>query len=66
MQWPVAVPKPSHCAVAGEKLTGGEKLMHSKTVGCGEKLTGILKEAEKSSPTNLDHKLAMSEMSELV
>lgn len=36
------------------------KQAHSKTVGCGEKLTGIVKGAEKWSPTNPNHKSVTS------
>lgn len=38
---------------------------HSKTVGCAEKLTGLLKDADKCSPTNRNHNSAISEMLEL-
>lgn len=50
------------CTVGGEKVTGGKLT--------GETLTrkpsnAVLKAAEKCSPTNLNHELAVRAMSEL-
>lgn len=51
--------------LTGEKFTG-KKEITPKTVGCGEKSTGFLRDAEKRSLTTLNHKSATSEMSEVV